>query len=358
MVSENILNYLQYSLSRLDKENLLIPILKDRHSFHINHCGEYRNIIHSIGAENSITSFNSMPFLPVRLFKELELRSIIKEDVFKTLTSSGTTSQTVSKIYLDKETAVMQTKALASIITSFVGGQRLPMIIVDSKNILKNKQEFNARGAGIIGLSNFGRDHLYILDENMELDFDSLNAFLQKHKETPILLFGFTFMVWQYFISKLQTLNRTCSINNGILIHSGGWKKLIDLSISNDKFKSIVNELTGIKRVYNFYGMVEQVGTVYMECDKGFFHSSNFSEIIIRSPLDWSICRTGEEGLVQTISILPASYPGNSILTEDIGVIHGVDDCKCGRKGTYFTIKGRLPKSELRGCSDTHAYSN
>ena len=49
------------------------------------------------------------------------------------------------------------------------------------------------------------------------------------------------------------------------------------------------------------------------------------------------------------------SYPGNSILTEDLGTIHGIDDCECGRKGKYFTISGRIPKTELRGCSDTFA---
>ena len=60
-----------------------------------------------------------------------------------------------------------------------------------------------------------------------------------------------------------------------------------------------------------------------------------------------------EEGLIQVISLLPSSYPGNSILTEDIGVILGEDNCGCGRKGKFFTISGRMKQSEVRGCSDT-----
>jgi hypothetical protein len=59
--------------------------------------------------------------------------------------------------------------------------------------------------------------------------------------------------------------------------------------------------------------------------------------------------------LIQTFSILPRSYPGNSLLTEDIGVIVGEDDCSCGRNGKYFLVEGRLPTAELRGCSDTFA---
>ena len=53
--------------------------------------------------------------------------------------------------------------------------------------------------------------------------------------------------------------------------------------------------------------------------------------------------------------MLPESYPGHSLLTEDEGVILGEDDCPCGRRGKYFKILGRLPQAEIRGCSDTYA---
>jgi hypothetical protein len=49
---------------------------------------------------------------------------------------------------------------------------------------------------------------------------------------------------------------------------------------------------------------------------------------------------------------LPLSYPGHNILTEDIGIIKGIDNCKCGKKGKYFKVLGRVPDAELRGCSD------
>jgi hypothetical protein len=52
--------------------------------------------------------------------------------------------------------------------------------------------------------------------------------------------------------------------------------------------------------------------------------------------------------------MLPESYPGHSILTEDLGRITAVDTCPCGRLGKALRIEGRVPKAELRGCSDTH----
>jgi hypothetical protein len=100
--------------------------------------------------------------------------------------------------------------------------------------------------------------------------------------------------------------------------------------------------------------MVEQTGTIYMECEEGYLHTSEFSDIIIRNPQDFSVCDVGDEGIIQLLSLLPISYPGHSILTEDTGKIFGVDSCKCGRKGKYFRIIGRLKNAEVRGCSDTY----
>ncbi|MDP7040605.1 MAG: acyl-protein synthetase, partial [Myxococcota bacterium] len=53
-------------------------------------------------------------------------------------------------------------------------------------------------------------------------------------------------------------------------------------------------------------------------------------------------------------SLLPWSYPGHILLTEDEGEILGEDDCPCGRLGKYFKIHGRIAEAEIRGCSDTH----
>jgi len=101
--------------------------------------------------------------------------------------------------------------------------------------------------------------------------------------------------------------------------------------------------------------MVEQTGCIYMECECGHLHASNFSDIIIRRPIDFSEANIGEDGIIQVVSTIPESYPGHSMLTEDEGRILGIDDCPCGRKGKYFKINGRLKNAEIRGCSDTYA---
>lgn len=350
----------QYSIPKPEKDRLLIAILNDLTKAHYERCLPYSHVLDNLHKSESpfqCESLSEIPYLPVRLFKRTGLHSLRKKEIFKTLTSSGTTSQQPSMIYLDKETAMLQVKALAVIVTSFIGKERLPMILIDSRVALKNRSMFSARSAGLLGMSYFGRDHFYALDENMQLDMEGLANFLKKHGNETILLFGFTFMIWQYFYHELKKANEQVRLKDAILIHGGGWKTLTEQAISNDDFKYALFGQLGIRRVYNYYGMVEQVGGIYMECEEGFFHAPNFSEILIRDYRNWEPFPVGKSGIIQTLSVLPWSYPGHSLLTEDIGTIYGIDNCSCGRKGTYFLIEGRIPQAELRGCSDTHTQS-
>jgi phenylacetate-coenzyme A ligase PaaK-like adenylate-forming protein len=353
---EEILNMPPYSLDKSKKHEFLTEQLSILTRHHYYNCPEYRKIIDAFGFDvNCIKSYCDIPFLPVRLFKEYDLLSVPREDVVKTMTSSGTTGQKVSKIYLDKETSSNQTKTLVKIVSSYIGAKRLPMIVIDTSAVLKDRNMFSARGAGILGFSVFARDRIFALDENMELDIDGLVQFLRKYEGEDILLFGFTYMIWQHFYNKLKELDLSLDLSRGVMIHGGGWKKLQEHAISPAGFKEALHHVCGINRVYDYYGMVEQTGTVYIECECGHLHSSVFSDVIIRRSSDFGIAETGEKGIIEVVSVLPKSYPGHVLLTEDEGIIIGEDDCPCGRKGKYFRITGRINNAEIRGCSDTYA---
>lgn len=345
-----------YSLSKDEKHEFLTKNLKYLTEHHYNKCYEYKKIIDSRDIKiSNIKSYYEIPFLPVRLFKEFQLKSINIDEVAKTMTSSGTTGQEVSKIYIDKYTASNQTKVLSKIVSNFIGDKRLPMIILDTSTVIKDRIMFSARGAGILGFQIFSYDRIYALDENMNLNTEILKGFLEKYKGKDILLFGFTFIIWKHFLEKLKKCDIDIDLSNGILIHGGGWKKLINQSVTPEEFKNSLNEVCGINKIYDYYGMVEQTGSIYMECEYGHLHSSIFSDIIIRNPADFSVASVGEKGIIQVLSILPKSYPGHSLLTEDEGILLGEDDCLCGRLGKYFRILGRLKNAEIRGCSDTYA---
>ena len=351
----DVLEISPFSLNKEEKSKLFTEYLKELSLKHYQKCENYRKIVDKLNYNLSeIKNYTEIPFLPVSLFKEFDLKSIPTEEVFKTMTSSGTSGQAVSKIYLDKTTAANQQKTLVKIVSDFTGANRMPMLIIDCPSVIKNRNMFSARGAGILGFSIFGADRTYALDDDMNIDIPKIEAFLEKHKGKKILLFGFTFMIWQFFYKKLKELNIKLDLSNGILIHGGGWKKLVNEAVSKEEYKQSLNDVCGIKSVHDYYGMVEQTGCVYMECEYGHLHASIFSDVIIRNPRDFSIAKTGEKGLIQVCSLLPESYPGHSLLTEDEGIVLGEDDCPCGRKGKYFKILGRIKNAEIRGCSDTY----
>ena len=356
MTYEELLQCKPFDVNQRDKDKILRENLLSLTEYHRTNCPAYARMMNLIDFRaDGVNNVADIPFLPVRLFKEFELSSIPREQIFKTMTSSGTSGQRVSKIFLDKDTALNQQKTLTRIVTEFTGSARMPLIIIDCPSVIKNRAMFSARGAGILGFSIFGRKSMYALTDDMNLNIDALLAFIDENRGKKILLFGFTYMVWRYFYETLHNIGLKLDLSGGILIHGGGWKKLAEQAVSPEKFKEGLKSVCNVDRVINYYGMVEQTGCIYVECEAGHLHASTYSDVIFRRAEDFSPCEIGERGIIQVVSLLPKSYPGHSLLTEDEGVLLGVDDCPCGRKGKYFKLLGRLSNAELRGCSDTYA---
>ena len=102
-----------FSLSKKEKSILFKEALSSLTNHHYQHCTEYKSILDALKYNRgSSYSYDQFPYLPVRLFKDYKLSSIDEDIIFKTMKSSGTSGQNVSKIYLDKENASLQTKVL------------------------------------------------------------------------------------------------------------------------------------------------------------------------------------------------------------------------------------------------------
>ncbi len=330
--------------------------MKELTAYHAQHCKAYRRMLEALQYDpEKVQHYRDIPFLPVGLFKEITLSSLENEENTKTVMSSGTSGQRRSQIVLDAETRTSQQQALASIGSSFLGKKRLPMLVIDCPSTVEKREKFTARTSGILGFSIFARKRVFALKEDMSIDWEKVEEFLENYGNEPFLVFGFTFMVWQYFLLEIEQKGKGLNMEKGILIHGGGWKKLIQQAVSKEEYAQRLQKACGIKRVIDYYGMAEQTGSIFMECECGHLHCSDYSAILFRRAKDFSVCEKGEAGLIQVMSVLPKSYPGHSLLTEDIGRLLGEDDCPCGRKGPYFEVLGRAKHAELRGCSDTFA---
>jgi phenylacetate-coenzyme A ligase PaaK-like adenylate-forming protein len=344
-----------FGIEAAEKRALYSSALSSLTQFHYERSAEYRHVLDLFGYRPARTlAIEEIPFIPVRLFKEFKLSSVPDSEIARMMTSSGTTGQQVSRIHLDKTTAANQTKVLVRIMSSFLGDRRLPFLVIDSPAVLKDRTLFSARGAGILGFAMLGYDLSYALNEQYQIDYERLEAFLEKHRGRRLLVFGFTFVVWEHFCQALKKVGRTFQVD-GILIHGGGWKKLESRAVDKAVFRQAVAEVSGILTICNYYGMIEQTGSIFVECEYGALHASAFSDVIVRDPITFELLPPGEVGLLQLVSLLPTSYPGHSILTEDMGRIVRLDGCPCGRKGTCLEVYGRIKNAEVRGCSDVYA---
>ena len=343
-----------FSMSKTIKKKWYFINQKKLCNFHYKYSKDYKKITNNFfGGIKKKNNIEELPYLHSSIFKNQRLISKIDSNSEKIFRSSGTTGKKYSQISIDKKTSFLQARTLNKIFNDFFNEKFDHIFFIDNNKIQFGSESFTARGSAIKGFSQLAKNKTFLLNENFEINLKSLKNYIKRNPNKKFIIFGFTSFIHEFFIKKLKTKKIKLNLKNSILIHGGGWKKMEDKRISRYEFNKMIRKVSGISKVYNYYGMVEQTGSVFFECEKGFFHSSIFSEVLIRDKNLKSNVYINK-GLVQVMSLLPLSYPGHNILTEDLGKIYGEDTCKCGRKGTYFKILGRVPNTELRGCSDTY----
>ena len=340
-----------YSLGKWEKhKGIFFKYLKNLENFHKNNCSEYKKILKGYNYKTP-KNLNELMFIPVNLFKKFKLISGNRKNIESVISSSGTSANALSKIHLNRENSIKQSRVFLKLIYDLIGNNKYPMIIIDKKSD-GNKKYFDAREAAIRAFSILSKDTFYLIDDRENLREKELIDFINRYKNEKIIIFGFTFVIWKKFVKTFKK-NNLIRFKNAVMFHGGGWKKMQDEKISNEDFKSIIKNSFNINNIINYYGMAEQTGSIYFECEYGKFHTSNFSDVIARNR-DLKNCGFNKIGFLQVISSLPESYPGHSLLTEDLGIVIGEDDCKCKRKGKYFKVLGRVQDTDVKGCSDAY----
>lgn len=355
----------QYVARQRDKESRLFPIVRDQCLFMAEQCPPYERFLNRCGLPaHAWSTLADIPPLPVSAFKSFDLSAVPQDRIVRELRSSSTTGQQPSRIFVDKTTAFLQARALVSVLKEHVGSRKRPLLVMDAPDAMFGTESLVARGAAIRGLMNFASSTTYGLRKSesgeLELDLDAVNGFFNRlaPDEHP-LVFGFTFIVWTRFLEVARARNIQFSVPTATLLHSGGWKKLQSQAVSKAAFSARAAAVLGCapERILDFYGMIEQLGSVFVDCTHGAKHAPAFADVILRKPCTLEPVRVGQLGIIEVVSILPGSYPGHVLLTEDEGELLGVDNCPCGGRGQYFRFTRRVEHAEIRGCGDTFAQS-
>jgi len=199
-----------YSLKKNNKKKWFFEQFKRLNKHHVNNCTEYNKITKSISNNQfNIKDTSEFLFLTARIFKDINLISTKKKNIYKQLTSSGTSQNKKSNIFLDKKNSKKQIDVLIEIVSNFLSTKkRLPMLVLDSRTIIKNKNSLTARGVGFMGFSIFGKDITFALKENMEIDWNVVLEFSNKYKNKDVLVFGLTSVIWKNFLEVALKLKK------------------------------------------------------------------------------------------------------------------------------------------------------
>jgi hypothetical protein len=341
-------------------ESGLLELLKEELEFACaRHAGYKRYVDHWPVNYRTAAQMSDLPYLPVAMLKASPPLSFVPpEEVRRTLTSSATTSQLPSRIVLDAPTSRRMTKGTVVIARDFIGSSRRPYLVVDAPDHKAGRDSIGARRAAIQGLQPFATETTYCLrsDDNgdLALDLEKLTKFANRNRDAEILVYGFTYILWNHLVKPLRAENACLDLKNVRVLHSGGWKRLQDQAVEKQLFNEQLARVVGCDSscIVDFYGMVESVGVIFPDCQHGNKHAPAFGHVIVRDPLTLEPVAEGDHGIVQVCSVLPTSFPGNLLLTEDIAQVIAYDGCACGRRGVSFRFAGRVPKAEVRGCGN------
>ena len=342
-------------------EELYMQALQEETIFHYEHNEMYKRFCDRKGFDpHKPFTIEDIPPVSVSVFKELgfKLNSVPKENLTLALQSSAT-SGIPSTIVVDKETAKRQAKAMIKVVGEFIGKERKPFLIMDIDPRSSYKKLLGARFAAVTGYLRFANKTGYFLkaDENnvSYFDVEGIQEYIKAlEADKPVVVFGFTYILYQHVMQSIEKTGVRIQLPKGSkIIHIGGWKKLESEKISKELFNDRLSKCFGINPtdVIDIYGFTEQMGLNYPDCKCGWKHASTYVKVLVRDTVTREVLPPGKEGLLEFITPVPHSYPGNAVLTDDLGIIDA-NSCAQGRSGTRFKIVGRMKKAEVRGCGD------
>jgi len=329
----------------------LLAELEGLTAHHLAGCAEFARCWPDWRPQGTLVA---LPFLHVGLFKRLRLVTQGPQlEHQRTLLSSATTGATPSMIVLDRHSSALQARSSAAILRDFLGPELRPLLVLDSARALLRRGEVTARTAAAMSLKPLASAIHFVLGDGEDprsLDWAKVAEVAEG--ATGLLVYGFTSMLWRAWgsVEPPEGLRRVLRGQAIHFVHSGGWKRLEAERVTRERFDAALLAGAGAgSSVVDYYGLVEQVGIIYPQCEQGLRHVPLWAEVLVRDPHTLAPLAT-EAGQLQLLNVLSWGAPCHSVLTEDLGqLVPGA--CPCGRHGPRFRLLGRLPKAELRGCA-------
>jgi len=288
----------------------------------------YGAFVKALGTDTSrVDSLARIPFLPVRVFKNMKIKSGDFEPaaVFE---SSGTTGMVNSR-HLVKDLSIYQ--------ESFTRGFEL---------IYGPASEFCIIGLLPSYLERGNSSLVYMVDKLIRQtghpqsgfylnEFDKLAIVLQEleSRQQKTLLIGVSFALLD-FVEKYQI-----PLKHTIIMETGGMKGRRK-ELIRPELHRILKAAFSVPVIHSEYGMTELLSQAYSK-GEGIYHCPPWMKVLLRDDEDPLRVITSGSGVVNVID-LANIHSCSFIASDDAGKVYSDGS---------FEILGRVDGSDMRGCS-------
>lgn len=355
MKADELLSYSPFCAEQEKAEQLFREAMLESLQFHYEKNEVYRNYCDNLkfNPYQENLKLEDIPYLPIQLFKKKKMLSVPETDIVDMRKSSSTSTGIPSVVYRDQITLERYQKSRNAIFDQFIKDRGKVHICLGqqpekdrhiSRNLVNELIGDRAQDAGTFYL---------MQDDKMDWEkFHGIVQQCQKEGKKIGLIYGGTAILYLFVI--LPLLKRHIKIQyDGYIAHGGGWKKLQNMQVSKQKFMSDLQKVFDMpaSHVIDMYGFSES-NSMFIDCEYGRKHIPVWNKVIIRDSHTLKPVEDGKPGIIQILDVIPHSYPGNSLLTDDIGYLFKEKQCRCGRAGTTFQMLKRANGSEAKGCGD------
>jgi hypothetical protein len=290
----------------------------------------YARYIRKTGIDpEDVTEIEHIPFLPIRFFKEVPVKTgeWLEEKIFM---SSGTTGMEISRHYVEDLDFYLNTATC--IFNTFYGDPEKYVILALLPSYLERGQSsLVAMMHHLIRLSG-SEDSGFYLNNEEELA-GKLKKLLQS-TDRKILLFGVTFAL----LDLAEKYDH--DLQGVIVMDTGGMKGRREELIRKEVHKRLTDRFN-VSIIHSEYGMTELMSQAYAR-GEGIYTAPPWMRVYSREINDPFCINNGLTYGVLNVVDLANIHSCAFIATDDLGAVN---------ENNTFEILGRMDNTDTRGCN-------
>ena len=296
--------------------------------FQLKNNAVYGAFVKALGTDTSrVTALAQIPFLPVRFFKSLEVKTgeFEHETVFE---SSGTTGM-ISSRHMVKDLSLYRESFTRGFELFYGSASEYCIIGLLPSYLERENSSLVLMADDLIRQSGHPQSGFYLNE------FDKLAALLREleSREQKTLLIGVSFALLDFAEQYPIPLKHT------IIMETGGMKGRRKEMIRQE-LHAILQQSFSLSAIHSEYGMTELLSQAYSK-GEGIYHCPPWMKILLRDDEDPLRVITSGSGVVNVID-LANIHSCSFIASDDAGKVYSDGS---------FEILGRVDGSDMRGCS-------